>query len=128
MPVDSINFAVQYWIRQSISSLSFRESALGNDVSAVEVNGNQVSLGGPNNVMAMSMTSSMLETSLNGSMTATSTPNRTGKGHKFTFDYAYWSHNKSDPHFADQSKVIWHFSKQIISAISSAENKRMMSF
>ena len=81
-----------------------RESALGNDISAVEVNGNQVALAGPAGNMTTSMTTSMLEGSLNGSMTATSTPNR-GKGHKFTFDYAYWSHNKADHHFADQSKV-----------------------
>ena len=64
----------------------------------------KVALAAPAGNMTTSMTTSMLEGSLNGSMTATSTPNR-GKGHKFTFDYAYWSHNKADHHFADQSKV-----------------------
>ena len=86
----------------------FREENLGNDVSNVQVVGNQVTLAAP---MSSSMTSSMMETSLNGSMNASmnasvnaSTPNR-GKGHKFTFDYAYWSHNRQDSHFADQAKV-----------------------
>lgn len=78
-----------------------REENLGNDVSAVQVHGNQVALAAP-------MTSSMMETSMNGSLNSSigggSTPNR-GKGHKFTFDYAYWSHNRQDEHFADQSKV-----------------------
>ena len=32
-------------------------------------------------------------------------PDNAKKTHKFTFDYAYWSHNPQDNHFADQSMV-----------------------
>ena len=32
-------------------------------------------------------------------------PDNAKKAHKFSFDYAYWSHNPEDNHFADQSLV-----------------------
>ena len=32
-------------------------------------------------------------------------PDNAKKSHKFSFDYAYWSHNPEDRHFADQSTV-----------------------
>ena len=32
-------------------------------------------------------------------------PDNAKKAHKFSFDYAYWSHNPEDNHFADQSRV-----------------------
>ena len=56
---------------------------------SVQVHGNQVCLSAPGGLVP----------------TATSTPDKKGKGHKFTFDYAYWSHNREDAHYADQAKV-----------------------
>ena len=32
-------------------------------------------------------------------------PDNAKKTHKFAFDYAYWSHNPGDKHFADQSTL-----------------------
>lgn len=79
----------------------------------VDVKGNQVILKVP------SEDENLLNLSLPGQQgVATSTPNRgvsklsttlgpdnAKKAHKFSFDYAYWSHNSEDNHFADQSMI-----------------------
>ena len=38
-------------------------------------------------------------------VSTTTAPDNAKKSHKFSFDYAYWSHNPEDTHFADQSLV-----------------------
>ena len=80
----------------------------------IDVRGNQVCL------RSASEDESLLNESLLGSQLGitTSTPHRGAakisstngpdnakKAHKFSFDYAYWSHNPEDNHFADQSRV-----------------------
>ena len=78
----------------------------------IDVRGNQVCLRSPPE------DESFLNTSILGVQQGitTSTPNRAKtsttvgpdnakKTHKFSFDYAYWSHNPQDNHFADQSRV-----------------------
>ena len=82
----------------SLGCFTFREENLGSELS-VQVSGNQVILRPPG-----------LHDSSSGSL-VTSTPpaDRTAKerkgAHKFTFDYAYWSHDAGDAHFANQAKV-----------------------
>ena len=79
----------------------------------VDVSGNQVTLQAPPNETNITSLLSSDQLGL-----ATSTPQRaasklstsvgpdnTKKAHKFRFDYAYWSHDPEDNHFADQSRV-----------------------
>jgi len=71
----------------------------------VRVQGDQVTLE-PAASSSSSTPSASSSTSRRPSATSTPAgPERTGRAHKFTFDFAYWSHAENDAHFVGQQKV-----------------------
>ena len=79
----------------------------------VDVRGNQVVLRAQHeddpihNLAALGNQSLLTSTPNRGTAKNSSVigPDNAKKSHKFSFDYAYWSHNPEDRHFADQSTV-----------------------
>ena len=79
----------------------------------VDVRGNQVVLRAQHeddpihNLAALGNQSLVTSTPNRGTVKNSSVigPDNAKKSHKFSFDYAYWSHNPEDRHFADQSTV-----------------------
>lgn len=68
----------------------------------VDVRGNQVVLDPP--PPSSSATPEQAKVGVSGNKTGDSSGDR-NRAHKFTFDFSYWSHCRSDSHFAGQDKV-----------------------
>ena len=92
--------------------IHYRELSMSSGL-VVDVKGNQVCLKLPsedgisNNLPLPGQQGISTSTPNRGAakVSTTTAPDNAKKSHKFSFDYAYWSHNPEDTHFADQSLV-----------------------